>query len=936
MLLTLLVSMLGFGEASAQHAYALFTESTGELRFKYDSNYLTGQTYQLNSGDEVPGWYADGTYKKVERVVFDATFATVRPTSTYYWFYCMDHLNEIAGLANLNTSEVRNMSYMFYHCPSKILENLSFDTRNVTTMREMFAYCNVTALSLPFDTRNVTDMCLMFFNCTQLEVLDLSTFDTSKVEDMSSMFLECGALKTIYVGEGWDASNVSESSVMFEGCSSIVGGAGTTYNWQGTDKSFAHVDGGGANPGYLTLNDQYAVYDSFWGTLTFYCGVEVHHGTKYYLNRIGGREGWYNDGKYKNVSSVVFDPSFADARPTDVRHWFQEMDRLEEIGGIWENLNISEVTNLSFMFYKCSSLKNVDLSYFDTKNVTDMSYMFYGCSSLTTIYVGEGWHTDKVTFGDNMFTGCASLVGGRGTTCDAGHVDKSYAKPDGGPSAPGYLTWGGPYAVYANNVMTFYCDTERSRRTSETYELYMSYIYPRWYNDWFVSGTFNEVKSVVFDPSFAAARPTSTSNWFFRMTSLTSIQGIEYLNTSEVDDMFGMFGQCEQLKTLDLSGFNTSKLSTIQEMFKGCSELQVLNLSSFDTHHVKSMSSAFESCSKLHLIYVGDGWNMDNVTHAYNTFLDCFSLVGGKGTAFSEDHVDGDYAHVDGGPSDPGYLSMIVPYVNYNNGTLMFCKDMYLTTRPGTAYLLGTGLTPEWYDDGNYKNVSSVVFDPSFADARPTSTSGWFLEMSNLETVTGMKEYLNTSEVETMFGMFFGCSALKRVELSNFETQKVTMMNSMFNGCSSLTTLDLSSFNTESVSDMGYMFQNCSNLKTIYVLWDWAAQAVRTTYKMFDGCTSLVGGNGTVYDPEHTDGLYACVDQGVDNPGYLTWKTELPGDVNDDGQVGIGDIVSITNVMAGAETDSDIIYRADVNGDGEVGIGDIVSVTNIMAGMEVQ
>ena len=60
----------------------------------------------------------------------------------------------------------------------------------------------------------------------------------------------------------------------------------------------------------------------------------------------------------------------------------------------------------------------------------------------------------------------------------------------------------------------------------------------------------------------------------------------------------------------------------------------------------------------------------------------------------------------------------------------------------------------------------------------------------------------------------------------------------------------------------------------------------------------------------------------------------LKGDVNLDGKVGIGDIVAVTNVMAGSETDSAIVARANVNGDDNVGIGDIVAITNIMAGSE--
>ena len=64
---------------------------------------------------------------------------------------------------------------------------------------------------------------------------------------------------------------------------------------------------------------------------------------------------------------------------------------------------------------------------------------------------------------------------------------------------------------------------------------------------------------------------------------------------------------------------------------------------------------------------------------------------------------------------------------------------------------------------------------------------------------------------------------------------------------------------------------------------------------------------------------------------YELKNFDLKGDVNGDGEVGIGDIISITNVMAGDGTE-EANNRADVNGDGEVGIGDIISITNIMAG----
>ncbi len=191
----------------------------------------------------------------------------------------------------------------------------------------------------------------------------------------------------------------------------------------------------------------------------------------------------------------------------------------------------------------------------------------------------------------------------------------------------------------------------------------------------------------------------------------------------------------------------------------------------------------------------------------------------------------------------------------------------------------------------------------------------------------------DTRNVANMSNMFNGCSGLTSLDLSSFDTQNVANMSYMFNSCTGLTSLNLSSFDTQNVTNMTFMFSNSSALTTIIVSDSWNTDQVERSNGMFRQCTSLVGGAGTTYDADHVDVAYAHIDGGAANPGYLTSST-IKGDVNCDGQVGIGDIVAITNVMAGIETNPDIISRANVNGDTEVGIGDIVTITNIMAGIE--
>ena len=61
--------------------------------------------------------------------------------------------------------------------------------------------------------------------------------------------------------------------------------------------------------------------------------------------------------------------------------------------------------------------------------------------------------------------------------------------------------------------------------------------------------------------------------------------------------------------------------------------------------------------------------------------------------------------------------------------------------------------------------------------------------------------------------MFYECSSLTSLNLSNFNTNNVTNMSFMFSGCSSLSKIDLSNFNTNKVKDMSDMFKGCSSLK---------------------------------------------------------------------------------------------------------------------------
>ena len=309
------------------------------------------------------------------------------------------------------------------------------------------------------------------------------------------------------------------------------------------------------------------------------------------------------------------------------------------------------------------------------------------------------------------------------------------------------------------------------------------------------------IKKVVFDASFANARPTSCYMWFDYCPNLTTIEGIEYFNTENVTNMRYMFADCRSLKSLDLTNFNTENVTDMYYMFHNCRSLESLDLTNFNTAKVTNMKGMFSSCYALKTIYASDRFVTDQVTESTCMFTDCLNLK--DYTSSKEDHT---YANC--GPT--GYFTYGRGYAMFDNATETLTFS-YKGFKPEGAYELNEGgNTPEWISKNSY--VKKVVFDASFANARPASCYKWFCGCVNLAQIEGI-EYLNTEEVTNMAWMFKGCSNLKSLDVSKFNTAQVTDMSYMFTHCWGLESLDVSRLNTENVTNMENMFLYCSNSK---------------------------------------------------------------------------------------------------------------------------
>ena len=449
------------------------------------------------------------------------------------------------------------------------------------------AFRNCTALTSINIPGTVVTISGGFEGCTSLSNVTLNS-GTKYI--VNSVFQGCSSLTSItlpngliYIGESvFEGTGLTEINIpssvtsiqsrAFYGCDNMTK---VTVNWttplvvpadafpnranqwlivpQGTKESYQAADVWKDfkwiyDPGCI---ESYAVLSDDGMTLTFYHDAEKEMRTEatYILNEGVNKPGWYNDNSYSNVTTVVFDPSFVDARPTSTYWWFSFMGNLSSIEGI-EYLNTSEVTNMSRMFSLCWSIESIDVSHFDTGNVTDMSSMFNNCEALTRLDLSS-FDTGNVTNMDYMFYECCSL------------------------------------------------------------------------------------------------------------TSLD----LSSFNTENVKSFKEMFFDCVGLNSMDLRNFDTRNAESMNGMFLECSELTSLDLSSFNTANVTDMSGMFDFCRNLQTVYVGDEWSTAAVTNSSGMFSDCLSIVGGMGTTYDANHVDKAYAHVDGGPSDPGYFSSHVTFL---------------------------------------------------------------------------------------------------------------------------------------------------------------------------------------------------------------------------------------------------------------------------------
>ena len=629
-------------------------------------------------------------------------------------------------------------------------------------------------------------------------------------------------------------------------------------------------------------------------TSSIYWDVSFENGTNKivsYLVSDSSKPGYYI--QYIVCSGTIY-------TPTDASYMFSGYTNMNSIENLTK-LNTYNSTNMSSMFYNCSSLTSVDLSGFTTSKVVLMDGLFRGCKALTAIDASK-FNTTKVTDMSYMFDGCTNL---RSVNISSFNTGK----------------------VTTMNAMFQECSSLSSISLS----------------------------------NFDTSKVENMGGMFNYCSSLTNLD-VSNFNTENAIQMLSMFNGCSGLKVLDLRNFKTSNLQRADLMFMNCSSLETLLLGenfepinniliyeNFDTSNFSSLQGTtgtlnmflntpelkriilqrnVNSTSDLKLIATDNKLSSANNAVLYVPSVECEALYESADTTLGDTRIEtlikpnGEKittvplgsTYTDAGASVAGGITnaemqsfgytlettstvttstpgeKTVTYTLKYKGETVATETRTVnvvqvpnlmerdTKSTSAIYMLGaqrankttyksnlvdriifSTTIPEGYivdavwdlskNNGDYTVVSYLknsttrtgYYDQYIVAnseiAAPRDSTYLFYNYTNMRSIENLQQ-LNTSNVISMTLMFSMCSALESIDLSGFDTSNVTTVNNMFLQCKSLTELDVSSFNTTNFANISGMFQSCENLEEI-IFGNFDTSNVTDISFLFCGCNKL-------------------------------------------------------------------------------------------------
>ena len=812
-----------------------------------------------------------------------STFNTANVTDISWMFAFCSGLTSL-DISNFNTNNVTDMYGMFSGCSG--LTNLdvsNFNTANVTSMRYMFCNCyGLTSLDISnFNTANVTDISWMFCYCSGLTSLDLSSFNTAKVTNMEHMFSSDIALTTIYAGSGWDKLEVNTGGYMFEGCTKLVGGAGTEFDANHTDDTYAHIDGGPDNPGYFTdIADTTAVaevtFTQEMNELTLQCATP-------------NTTIWYS---INSGSSDVQQVSVA------------EFNAAEVSTDVWYQLT-GTVNNL---------IDGDSYGNFDLEDATGSVYVY----GLLAEKGGEKKAFQVLAAEKGIVNGSTiTIIGNRGEYGGKIEVTNAYYVDNAGDSDQ-WQQYTAPLNLSENCTVKAYAARPSGIRSAvSSYDFTVSEL-PKvetpsfaWEDEKLTISSATEGATIYYSAKECVTEPTGDGTQTSPYNVAAALQYIQSLG-ADVQSPDSIYVRGIVMKIYDISPQFGNATFYLTDDGKASGKMLY-------AYRIRDIGN--QKFTKENAFVVGDeviirglvvnykGNTPETVSnsayiYAYTTpemntlYESPLSLSGNnivRAKATKPGMSDSDMAVMTVGGEEPYAVLVMNNSVAEGDSTapaprradtamtytLKFYYDNKKSERGGMSvgpFVQSYDTTTETYYvqgrewEEHVGEITTVEFDQSFSNCNTiTNMVGWFFANSQLQTIKGL-EYLNTGNVTNMLGLFNGCTSLTSLDLSSFDTHGVTDMRGMFYGCTSLASVNVSSFNTSKVRYFNSMFNNCNSLRSIDVtrfdtknassmrmmfrncrplesldISNFETANVKDMYSMFAGCSNVK----TIYVGEH-------------------------------------------------------------------------------------
>ena len=801
-------------------------------------------------------------------------FNTSKVTNMHGMFYWCYELSNIIGLEKFNTSRVTNMGFMFDQC--YVLQKVdvsNWDTSKARNMNEMFESCKKLSGSITVGNPNLTNHYTTFTRCSTdpnakfyVKFKDDATKEVArkmvatKSSDSNVFLYETSTLidgKTFNkeLQRLFSVSNDVDPRIVYFMNSADLSSTSIPTNAtdvsaakDGTIKMFAEYYSPGLDPKAASYSKVFIVSDKI---------IEANpDSSKMFYNPPD------HEGEHCDIYKIYFN-NLDTSKVTDMSYMFANMGTSTGtpiLHGI-ENFDTSKVTNTSHMFYRCADLvgnmiiRNSTISQYDNMffNTSTSGKFIVKYTSSETRKVAEKMVATKSPNSHVYLDGTqpATLMAGtqfRTTLKEMSGFENvteiRFVKGTPNTNGVNVAIEGEAKAHIEGSILTIASKGEIFANKDCSWMFY----------------DLKKLNKIIFD-NFDTSNVIDMTRMFDACNSLTSLD-LSNFNTSKVTDMSFMFVSCNSLTSLDLSNFNTSKVTSMSSMFGGCNSLTSLDLSNFDTSRVDMMSYMFENDNLLTNIKGLENFDTSRVYYIAGLFNGC-SKLSGQITIMNAD-IPSVYIMFKNCSTDSN-SKFIVKYTN--DTTKALAKNMVATKSTNSnVYLDGT--QPATLMSGGqfnstikkmngFSNVTEIRFikgtpNPNGTNVAIEGEAKAYIE-GNVLTVASEKTIFANEDCDRMF---YDCSSLTSIDVSNFDTSKVTTMYKMFNYCEKLTSIDVSNFNTSKVTNMWGMFSECYSLTSIKGLENFNTSQVTSMNNMFSSCRSLTSLDASNFDTSQVTIMY--------------------------------------------------------------------------------